>query len=373
MAAYPDGSHPTMNQRTPLYDTHLALGARMVTFGGWDMPVNYGSQMAEHEAVRVRAGWFDVSHMSILDLSGADATRWLQHLLANDVAKLKHDGKALYSGLLNRQGGVIDDLIVYRTGAGYRLVLNAATRSKDLAWFEANRAGFAIILTPRFDELAMMAVQGPQARALVAQVVPQHAAVVQALAAFNGQPSGDWFIARTGYTGEDGLEIMLPAAAAPGFANALTAAGVVPCGLGARDTLRLEAGMNLYSQDMDDDTSPLAAGMGWTIAWEPASRDFIGRAALEAQRAAGVRQQQVGLVLEGKGVLRHGQTVHLPEGSTGVVTSGTFSPTLKVSIAMARVPASIGAHVTVDIRGQQMPARVVKLPFVRNGQPLVTL
>lgn len=271
-----------MGQRTPLYDLHLALGAKMVDFGGWDMPLHYGSQVEEHHQVRRDCGVFDVSHMCVVDVSGSQAKAFLQRLLANDVARLENPGKALYSAMLNEQGGVIDDLIVYLTGSsspapGYRLVLNAGTRDKDLAWMHAQTAEFAVEVRERRD-FAVLAIQGPKARARVAELVTQaRAALIHELKPFQGLPEGDWFIARTGYTGEDGLEIVLPAAEVVSFFNDLVGAGISPIGLGARDTLRLEAGMNLYGQDMDEQVSPLAANMAWTIAWEPAERDFIGR------------------------------------------------------------------------------------------------
>ena len=351
---------------TPLYQSHVDAGAKMVDFAGWSMPIHYGSQLKEHEIVRADAGVFDVSHMVVLDITGSDAQAWLQSILANDVAKLGFVGKALYSGLLTPEGTVIDDLIVYLAADGYRMVVNAGTRDKDLAWLEKTSAGKDVALKVR-DDLAMLAVQGPNAIAKVCSIKPDWAAQIQALKVFQGLPFGDWFVARTGYTGEDGLEIMIPAADAPAFFAQLISAGVAPIGLGARDTLRLEAGMNLYGHDMDEHISPLQAGMGWTIAWEPASRDFIGRAALEAEKAAGVPFKQVGLVLDGRGVLREGMRV-LADGAEGVITSGTFSPTLKQSIAIARVPASTGAAAEVDLRGTLTPVRVIKLPFVRNGK-----
>lgn len=354
-------------QQTPLNATHREAGAKMVDFAGWDMPIHYGSQLKEHEIVRSDAGMFDVSHMVVIDITGEEAEPWLRHLLANDVAKLTEQGKALYSGLLNEQGGVIDDLIVYRTAWGFRMVVNAGTRDKDLAWLHKQAAGRAVILTERA-ELAMIAVQGPNAVDKACQALkPEWVGSVLLLQPFHGLPFEDWFIARTGYTGEDGLEIMLPASEAPAFWRALTAAGVAPCGLGARDTLRLEAGMNLYGHDMDESISPLEAGMGWTIAWKPEERDFIGRAALTQQKADGVQFKQVGLVLEGKGVLREGMRV-LADGAEGVITSGTFSPSLKFSVAIARVPVNTGATAQVNLRGTPTEVRVVKLPFVRHGK-----
>lgn len=355
-----------MGHRTALYQAHLDAGAKMVDFGGWDMPIHYGSQIEEHHQVRRDAGVFDVSHMTVVDLEGAGGTAYLQRLLANDVARLKDDGKALYSAMCNESGGVIDDLIVYRTGNGYRLVVNCSTREKDLAWMQAQADGFDVSLQHRAD-LAMVAVQGPAALDKVCSLLPgEHADRVSALRNFYAADLGEWFVARTGYTGEDGVEIILPANTAVDVWNRLLAVGVKPCGLGARDTLRLEAGMNLYGSDMDEAVSPLEAGMGWTVAWEPAGRDFIGRAALEAQRTNGVQRVQVGLVMESRGVLRGHQKVHAG-GGEGEITSGTFSPTLGYSIALARIPAGSLSEAQVDIRGKLHPVAIVKPPFVRHG------
>lgn len=360
-----------MGQRTPLYELHLALGAKMVDFGGWDMPLHYGSQVEEHHQVRRECGVFDVSHMTVVDVSGSQARDYLRQLLANDVARLQAPGKALYSAMLNERGGVVDDLIVYHTETGYRLVVNAATRAKDLAWMRARAEGFAVELQERA-ELAMLAIQGPQARARVAELMSAaRAALIHELKPFEGAFEGDWFIARTGYTGEDGLEIMLPAAQAAEFFNDLVGAGIAPIGLGARDTLRLEAGMNLYGQDMDEDVSPLSANMAWTIAWEPVERDFVGRQALEALRAVGDQPKLVGLVLEERGVLRAHQVVRVEGIGEGEITSGSFSPTLGKSIALARVPAATGDRAQVEIRGKWYPVRVVKPSFVRHGKALI--
>jgi aminomethyltransferase len=360
-----------MGQRTPLFDQHLALGAKMVDFGGWDMPLHYGSQVEEHHQVRRDCGVFDVSHMTVVDITGVQAKAYLQHLLANDVERLQLLGKALYSGMLNEQGGVIDDLIVYLTADGYRVVVNASTRDKDIAWMQLQTAGFDVLLTERA-ELAMLAVQGPQARSKTAELVSSaRAALINSLKPFQGLPDGEWFIARTGYTGEDGLEIMLPAAEAAGFLTELVGAGIAPIGLGARDTLRLEAGMNLYGQDMSEDISPLSANMAWTIAWEPQSRNFVGRAALQAQLAAGVNDKLVGLVLEERGVLRAHQVVRVSGVGEGEITSGSFSPTLGKSIALARVPADTGERAEVEIRGKWYPVRVVQPNFVRHGKALI--
>ena len=368
-------------RRTPLYELHVALGARMVDFGGWDMPVNYGSQIEEHHAVRRRAGVFDVSHMCVIDARGSGVRTFLARLLANDVGKLSVPGKALYSCMLNEAGGVIDDLIVYfMDEAWFRIVVNAGTRDTDLAWMRS-QAGPSVQLTERA-ELAMLAVQGPEARAHIAALLGANSARALALEPFFGAECGDWFVARTGYTGEDGFEVMLPAAQAASTWRALNAAGVVSCGLGARDTLRLEAGMNLYGNDMDTTHNPLESGLSWTVAFEPAARDFMGRRALDVIKAAGVTTRFAGLLLEGRGVLRSHQKVRVPGANTdvpgsqtlsGETTSGTFSPTLQRSIAFARIPKAAGEFVEVDIRGKWLQARVVRLPFVRHGKALISL
>lgn len=359
-----------MAQKTALHASHLAAGAKMVDFFGWDMPINYGSQIEEHHAVRQDAGMFDVSHMTIVDLTGANTRNFLRYLLANDVAKLTTPGKALYSGMLNSTGGVIDDLIVYFLQEDFfRLVVNSATREKDLAHINAEAKAFNVTVTER-PEFAMIAVQGPNAKAKVATLLTaEQQAAVAGMKPFFGVQAGNLFIATTGYTGEDGYEIALPNEQAADFWQQLVTAGVKPCGLGARDTLRLEAGMNLYGQDMDETVSPLAANMGWTIAWEPSDRNFIGRTALEQAKAAGTAKL-VGLVMEQKGVLRHGQKVITAAGE-GEITSGTFSPTLGFSIALARVPAATGDTAEVDIRGKLVPVKVVKPAFVRMGKKLV--
>ncbi len=357
--------------RTPLFDTHVAAGARMVDFGGWDMPVNYGSQIEEHHAVRRDAGMFDVSHMLTVDITGERAREFLRHLLANDVAKLKESGRALYSCMLNERGGVIDDLIVYfLEETRFRIVVNAGRREADMAWMQRHAGEFGVEVKPR-TELAMVAIQGPNARAKVASLLGEHAQAAMELKPFSGRELGPYFVSRTGYTGEDGFEIALPAGEISAFWAALKAAGVKECGLGARDTLRLEAGMNLYGNDMDENVSPLEAGLTWTVAFDPADRSFIGRDALEAQRKAGIARKLVGLILEDRGVLRSHQKVIVPGGGEGELTSGTFSPTMERAIGFARVPTSAGDQLHIDIRGKLLPARVVKYPFVRNGKVLV--
>lgn len=370
-----DSSQQTTLQETVLVNVHREMGGKMVDFGGWLMPVNYGSQIEEHHQVRQSAGMFDVSHMTIVDVAGTDARAFLQRLLANDVDKLRQSGKALYTAMLNDAGGVIDDLIAYRRDNGYRLVVNCATREKDLAWMQRVAGSFQVALQERPD-LAMIAVQGPQAREQVhACIEADNASALAQVPIFAAAELGgaqqDWFVGRTGYTGEDGYEVILPADQAEAFWRQLAAREVRPCGLGARDTLRLEAGMNLYGHEMDENTSPLVANMGWTIAWEPSERDFIGRSALAAEKAQGVGEKLVGLVLEERGVLRAGQEVVIPGSEQrGVVTSGTFSPTLGHSIGLARVPVAAAEQCQVIIRNKPVAVRVVKPVFVRNGKPV---
>lgn len=373
-------------QRTPLYQSHIDSDGKLVDFSGWELPINYGSQIEEHEAVRTDAGMFDVSHMVVVDIKGTDSKAWLQKLLANDVNKLKTVGKALYSPMLNDNGGVIDDLIVYLMNEAeteYRIVSNAATRDKDMAHFEHVAKDFDVTLTER-TELAMLAVQGPKAVEKLAQVKPKWADTLAALKPFVGADlteieGKDWFVARTGYTGEDGVEVIMNGEDAPEFFNELKSAGIKPAGLGARDTLRMEAGMNLYGHDMDETISPYEANMGWTLALKD-DRNFVGREALVAKRAQakedGSAMKQVGLLLTTRGVLREGMEVTINQGTDneqkGIITSGTFSPSLKNSIAIARVPANLSDEdsVQIDLRGKGkfVDARVIKLPFVRNGK-----
>ena len=369
-----------MLKTTPLNAVHRASGARMVDFGGWDMPVHYGSQIDEHHAVRRDAGVFDVSHMRVVDLHGdgalASPRTFLRHALANNVDKLKTPGKALYSCLLRSDGGVLDDLIVYYLREDlFRLVVNAATADKDIAWLSdlALRRAPGLRIVPR-DDLAMIAVQGPAARDKVWHAIPDSEAATGRLEPFNAAtvdtPFGELFVARTGYTGEDGFEIVVPAMHAEALWRALVSHGIASCGLGARDTLRLEAGMNLYGQDMDESVSPLESGLAWTVDLA-GERDFIGRAALEAHPA---KRQLTGLLLQDPGgVLRSHQRVQTERGD-GEVTSGTFSPTMKQSIALARLPVGVAAGdvVQVEIRGRHLDARVVKPPFVRSGKVLVS-
>ena len=362
-----------MSRQTVLYAAHLRAGAKMVDFAGWQMPLHYGSQIDEHHAVRRAAGVFDVSHMTVVDIEGAQARPYLQRLLANDVGRLDAAGKALYTPMLDEEGGILDDLIVYRRDSGYRLVVNSATRDKDLAWLRRWAGDFGVDVIPR-DDLSMLAIQGPEADRRVAELVgAETGGRLSAMPAFTAMelPSGFW--CRTGYTGEKGFEVILPNAGAEPLWQGLLDGGVQPCGLGARDTLRLEAGLNLYGSDMDETVTPLESNLGWTLAWEPESRDFIGRRALQAQRSAGPSRKLVGLVLEGRGVLRSHQRVLLEDGSSGEITSGSFSPTLGRSIALARVPVGIGDRAQVEIRGKRLPVRVVRPPFVRQGKVRVPI
>ncbi len=356
-----------MSQQTPLYQQHIDLNGQMVDFAGWQLPARYQGLMEEHHAVRRAAGLFDVSHMTIVDIQGPGAAAFLRRLVANNVDKLTTPGKALYTCMLNQQGGILDDLIVYHFSSDdFRIVVNAATRDQDMAWINQQAASFDVNITER-PELALLALQGPQAEAQLCQQLNHHADAIGSLKPFNALRDNDTTIARTGYTGEDGFEIMLPADAAVNLWEALIAAGVTPCGLGARDTLRLEAGMCLYGQDMDTSVSPLETGLGWTVAWEPEDRDFIGRAALAEKKAQGVTKKLVGLVIDKRTVMRSGYKVFVGDEEVGVITSGTFSPTVEKPIGMARVNRDVQDQCEVEIRGKRLPARVVKPMFVRKG------
>lgn len=355
---------------TPFYHCHLDSGGKIVDFGGWALPVNYGSQIKEHEQVRIASGMFDVSHMVITDIHGVEARQFLRYLISNDVAKLERFGvgKALYSGLLNQEAGIIDDLIVYLMPFGYRLVTNAATESKDLNWIKQVATNFKVELFSRRD-LAMLAVQGPRAIAKVSEAFPEISAQLNQLKPFSAVEENNYFYARTGYTGEDGLEIMFPREEAHDLWNKLLEVGVAPCGLGARDTLRLEAGMNLYGHEMDETINPLECGMDWVVDLTDDERDFIGRKPYQLLRLSPDNKTQVGLLLQGKGVLRDGQKVFADGVECGIVTSGTFSPSLKISIAIARVQLPENyTDLTVEIRSSQEAVSLTKLPFVRNGK-----
>ncbi|MEM6985833.1 MAG: glycine cleavage system aminomethyltransferase GcvT [Pseudomonadota bacterium] len=358
-----------MPLHTPLYSQHVDAGGKVVDFAGWALPINYGSQVDEHHLVRGDAGMFDVSHMAHTELTGADATAFLRHLLANDVAKLGHDGRALYTCMLNPDGGVIDDLIVYRFGdEAYRVISNAATRDTDLAWMQQQAARFAVTLSP-IDGLAMLAVQGPNAVQKALAAMPQALAEDGAsLERFQATANDSGFVGRTGYTGEDGFEIAVPAPAAADLWQALLDAGVKPAGLGARDSLRLEAGMALYGNDLDESVTPLESRLAWTVDWTDSAREFVGRDVLADQRAQGVSRQLVGLVLDGRGVLRSHQSLFDGEREIGQITSGGFSPTTGRSIALARLEHPCNKSLTVDMRGRQLPVTVVPYPFVKDGQ-----
>ena len=334
----------------------------MVPFAGWSMPINYGSQIAEHHAVRRSAGLFDVSHMAITDLSGTDARRLLARVFANDVDKAVV-GKAVYGVLLNESAGIVDDVIVYARRSGFRVISNAATRQRVLGWLRVQGAGLGVALHERRD-LALIAVQGPKASGMFADATSMDIADLRAFAV---RERNGWMVARTGYTGEDGVELAIPADQAGPLWNKLADAGASPAGLAARDTLRLEAGLLLYGQDMDEGTSPLESNLGWTVAWDPPGRAFVGREALDRQRSRGVERVLRGVVLAARGVIRHGQRVETNAGD-GTVTSGIFSPTLGYSIGFARVPRGATGDCLVEIRGSGLPGRIVKPPFVRHGK-----
>lgn len=357
-------------KHTPLYQAHVDAQGKMVDFGGWEMPLNYGSQIEEHHQVRSDAGMFDVSHMTVVDFKGTQAKVFVQMLIANDVEKLKTEGKALYSCMLNESGGVVDDLIVYYINdEDYRMVINAGTTEKDIAWINSQAQGFDVSVEPKFD-LAMIAVQGPNAREKVFAAMPGVENIAGELKPFNAASLGGLFIARTGYTGEDGFEIMLPEKSAEFTWKMLLEGGVKPCGLGARDTLRLEAGMSLYGSEMNEEVSPLEAALSWTVDLSNEDRQFIGRKALEELKNDGAKNTIVGLVLEGKGVIRDHQKVVTSLGD-GEVTSGTFSPTMGKAIALARVPIGATGSCEIEMRNKLVSAKIVKPPFVRNGKVLV--
>lgn len=357
-----------MGKKTPLYECHVKANAKIVDFAGWDMPLHYGSQIQEHHQVRQDAGIFDVSHMTIVDLARKEVPNFLRYLLANNIDRLP-DGKGLYTCMLNEDGGIIDDLIAYKINDEYyRLIVNSGTREKDLAWLNKQVANFDVVLTPR-DDLAMLALQGPQTREKMTKLFKaEDLQKLLELKSFECATIGDYFVARTGYTGEDGFEIILPEKKAIEFWDNVLNATFKPCGLGARDTLRLEAGLNLYGSDMDEKVTPFESNLAWTVVLEPKERDFIGRNALENQLQSGVKQSLVGLVLETQGVLRNHQKVILDDSSEGEITSGSFSPTLGKGIALARIPANAPHECFVEIRGKHVPAHVVKPPFVKKGK-----
>lgn len=360
-----------MGLHTPMHDMHLALGAKMIDFHGWEMPLHYGSQVEEHNQVRNDCGVFDVSHMCTTDVSGADAERLLRKVLSNDVARLSENGAGHYSAMLNEHGGVIDDLIAFRTDWGFRLINNAFTRDSVGSWLTLHSAGLDVEIRQR-DDLAHFAVQGPESiERLTGVLNSTRAQIIRELPPYHSRCDGEWFLSRTGYTGEEGIEIILPASRAMDFFNELIGAGITPIGLGARDTLRLEAGFTLLGNDMDENHGPLVANMHHVVAMEPADRDFTGRAALEQLLASGVSEKLVGLILEERGVLRNGQPVRIDGVGEGTITSGSFSPTLNKAIALARVPVNTAERGEVEIRGRWFPVRIVCPRFVRHGKILV--
>ncbi len=356
-------------RHTPLYAEHQAAGGKIVDFGGWALPVNYGSQIEEHMAVRNDCGMFDVSHMTVSDIEGADARDFLRHLLANDVAKTdSQPGKAIYSCMLNEEAGVIDDLIVYHINSQhYRIISNAATRDKVIPWFIETASNFNVQVTER-PEMALIAVQGPNALSYLTKVLNEtDSTLVADLTKFQAAQTSRAFIGRTGYTGEDGYELVGEAAQLVELWKALIAAKVQPCGLGARDTLRLEAGMALYGNDLDETHSPFESGLKWSVDLR-SERDFIGRSALENKAP---EWQSVGLVLNDKGILRSHQTLHLGDQEVGEITSGTYSPSLEKSIAMARIKAELDStqldEITVLVRKKQLSVSVTKPPFLKKA------
>lgn len=360
-----------MGLRTPLYDMHLALGAKMIDFNGWEMPLHYGSQVEEHHQVRKECGVFDISHMSIFDIQGAQAQALLHYLLSTDVALLDTLGQTQHSILLNEQGGIIDDVVVFRTDTGYRLVTNALTRVRVQQWLEQHAANYSCAVQWRND-LCLFSIQGPLTGERLATVLSStQVTLVQNLSQHSSAIDGDWLISRTGFTGEDGIEIMLPELQAIDFMNELVGAGISPIGIGARDTLRLEAGFNLYGFEMSEEVSPLVTNMEHLIHWQPESRGFIGRQALQAQLEQGLTEKLVGLVLEERGVLRAKQPVRINQEASGIITSGSFSPTLGKAIALARVPMDTADRGEVEIRHKWFPVRVVKPRFVRHGKILI--
>lgn len=358
--------------RTPLYEWHEQHGGRLVEYGGWRMPVQYGSIVEEHNAVRNGVGLFDVSHMGRLTFDGPDALAWLEHVTTNHVAKLA-ENQIQYSLMANGGGGLIDDVLVYRSRYGYLLVCNASNRAHVLAQLERHRESRVARLTDRTTDTAMIAIQGPAAEATLQPLCDAPLAPLRYYHLAMGRLLGDVnaVVSRTGYTGEDGFEVIVEPEAATRVWEALMdsgrAHGVAPCGLGARDTLRFEAGMPLYGHEMNEATNPYAAGLGWAVKLEKG--DFVGRDALEEFKAKPALTR-IGLKLESKRIARQGAEVFRDGQAVGLVTSGTFAPTLGESLAMALVDprcATIGAPLTLDVRGHQETARVVPLPFYKRS------
>ncbi len=359
-------------RHTPLHARHVALGARMVPFGGWDMPVEYSGISDEHLAVRTRVGLFDVSHMGEIEVAGRDALAGIQRITSNDASKLKV-GQAHYSGLTTEQGTFVDDLLVYRLAdSHFLLVVNASNIEKDFDWITSHTAGIGdVVSVNTSSRYALIAIQGPAAREVLQPLTGVDLAGMKYYWFSNGEvASVRATISRTGYTGEDGFEIFVAPAYAPRVWDALLEAGqpadIRPCGLGARDTLRLEAAMRLYGNDIDDTTTPLEAGLEWIVSWTKG--DFLGRDALESQKQAGVPRQIVGFEMVDRAIARHGHPVIVEGRAAGVVTSGTQTPFLKKAIGMAYVPSSMSDSDTIDIeiRNRRASARIVPLPFYKR-------
>ena len=363
-------SAPAAAKRTPLYDLHRELGAKLIDFGGWEMPVQYSGILEEHKAVRERVGVFDVSHMGEFEVIGSGATAFLQRLTPNDVGKLT-DGHAHYSAFLTGKGTFVDDLLVYRRGAdSYMLVVNAGNTPKDFAW-ASSLAEKDVHLANKTDDIALLAVQGPRAGALVDRVAAERVTDLPYYAFKTTRVFGEpALVSRTGYTGEDGFEIYLERALAEKVMRGLLeegrAFGILPCGLGARDTLRLEAKMCLYGNDIDETVTPWEADLGWVVKMQKG--DFLGRDALAQQKAEGVSRKLVGFEMVDRGIARHGYPAKTAHGP-GVVTSGTHSPTFGKPIGLALLPtaaSSVGSEFEIEIRGRQAKARVVPTPFYRR-------
>ncbi len=364
---------PGALRKTPLYAVHRESGAKMVPFGGWDMPVEYAGLIAEHLAVRQKAGLFDVSHMGELEIEGPAALRFLQRVTSNNVAKLV-EGQAQYSALTLPSGAPVDDVILYRRGEGrYLMVVNAGNLQKDWKWLESQR-GEGVTLRDRSDEFALLALQGPRAQDILRPLTSIDLPKVSFYHFAEGEVAeAPAIVARTGYTGEDGFEIFV----APDRAEALwrrllqagREAGLVPAGLGARDTLRLEAKMCLYGNDIDESTTLIEAGLGWIVSLDEAKGDFTGRPVLEEQKRKGAPRKLVGFEMTGRGIARHGYPVVLGDAPAGAVASGSYAPYLQKNIGLVYLPtarAGVGAEFAVDIRGRQVPARVVPTPFYKR-------
>jgi aminomethyltransferase len=360
-------------RRSPLNEIHVEAGARLVPFAGWTMPVQYASVIEEHRAVRERAGLFDVSHMGELRVRGAGAEGFLQRVTPNDVSKLT-PGRAHYSGLLTEQGTYVDDLLVYRLAEeDFLVVVNAANTEKDLAWL-AERQVEGATVEDESDRWALLALQGPRAEAILSRLTELDLAAIRYYRFAEGEVAGrSMIVSRTGYTGEDGFELYVPPEAAPDLWRSLMAAGadqgLQPAGLGARDTLRMEAGMALYGHEIDDTTTPLEAGLRWVVKMDKG--DFVGRAALERQEQAGLERRLVGIEVAERGIARQGYPVWSGERRVGEMTSGTWSPTFEKALGMAYVPVELaepGTPVDIEIRQRRVGARVAEIPFYRRSK-----